>query len=92
MKETGKTAGPLRKVIVKTCFLYPNSQMPSPPLEAPLLGGGRGKGIVGWGRLEQAAPSCKRELLSAAAVRDKAESSQTPRMINDLWPRREEAW
>lgn len=38
------------------------------------------------------APSWKRELLSAAVVRDKAESSQTPCMINDLWPRCVEAW
>lgn len=43
-------------------------------------------------RERERAPSWKRELLSAAAVRDKAESSQTPCMINDLWPRCVEAW
>lgn len=37
-------------------------------------------------------PSCKRELLSTAVVQDKAESSQMPCMINDLWPRCVEAW
>lgn len=41
---------------------------------------------------ERGAPSWKRELLSAALVQDKAESSQTPCMINDLWPRCVEAW
>lgn len=45
-----------------------------------------------WGRERKRAPSCKRELLSAAVVQDKAESSQTPGMINDLWPRCVEAW
>lgn len=41
---------------------------------------------------KERAPSWKRELLSAAVVQDKAESSQTPRMINDLRPRCVEAW
>lgn len=43
-------------------------------------------------RERKRAPSRKRELLSAAVVQDKAESSQTPGMINDLWPRCVEAW
>lgn len=62
-----------------------------------------GEAIATWGisalrgkerreRERERAPSWKRELLSAAVVRDKAESSQTPCMINDLRPRCVEAW
>lgn len=44
------------------------------------------------GRERERVPSCEREFLSVAVVRDKAESSQTPCMINDLWPHCVEAW
>lgn len=66
------------------------------PVIYTLMGDGiaaRGSGATrGTGREGKELHHWKRELLSAAVVRDKAESSQTPCMINDLWPHCVEAW
>lgn len=74
-----------KQEVQQTVFVWESTIMPViytliddaiPVRGLAALGGWRGE----WER----APSWYRERLSAAVVRDKAESSQTPHMINDL--------
>lgn len=75
-QEVQQTIFVWESTIMHVIYTLIDDAIPVRGLAALRGGGGRGE----WER----APSWYRELLSAAVVRDKAESSQTPHMINDL--------